>query len=59
MSRPEKIKKLIVMISISYTWCVLVVLSIGETIKFKLKNMEENKKVFSDGLLIGRIIYTF
>jgi len=34
-------------------------LSIGETIKIKLKNMKENKKVFSDGLLIGRIIYTF
>jgi hypothetical protein len=38
MTELEKIKKLIVMISIAYTWCVLVGLWISESIKIRIMN---------------------
>jgi len=38
ITQPEKIKKLIVIISIAYTWCVLIGLWISETIKIRIMN---------------------
>jgi len=50
MTNPEKIKKLIVMISIAYTWCVLVGLWISESIKIRIKNHgRKQKSIFRYG----------
>jgi hypothetical protein len=38
MTHPEKIKKLIVLISIAYIWCVLVGLWISDSIKIRIMN---------------------
>jgi hypothetical protein len=50
MTKLEKIKKLIVMIRIAYTWSVLVGLWISETIKIKIKNHgRKQKSIFRCG----------
>ena len=50
MTNPEKLKKLIVMISIAYTWCVLVGLWISESIKIRIKNHgRKQKSIFRCG----------
>lgn len=50
MTNLEKLKKLIVMISIAYTWCVLVGLWVSETIKIKIKNHgRKEKSIFRCG----------
>ncbi len=50
MTNLEKIKKLIVLISIAYTWCVLLGLWISETIKIRIKNHgRKQKSIFRCG----------
>lgn len=50
MTQLEKIKKLIVMISIAYTWCVLVGLWISESIKIRImKHGRKLKSIFRRG----------
>lgn len=46
MTNLDRIKKLIVLISIAYTWSVLVGLWICETIKIKIKNHGRKQKSF-------------
>ena len=50
MTHLEKIKKLIVLISIAYTWCVLVGLWICESIKIRIMNHgRKQKSIFRCG----------